>query len=144
MRYPFSKRAKDAPESAYFQRAKSAAEAYARDADKTGKLLDEAAEKARRHRGPLAEVWDYLTALLRLLRAYIRREYTTVPWQTIVLAIAAVLYFVTPIDAIFDFIPVFGYIDDAAVIAFVVRSIKGDLDQFLAWEAGQSTAPASK
>ena len=36
-----------------------------------------------------------------------------------------------------DFIPVVGYLDDAAVISFVVASIKADLDNFLEWEDEQ-------
>jgi uncharacterized membrane protein YkvA (DUF1232 family) len=31
-----------------------------------------------------------------------------------------------------------GFIDDAAVIAFVVAQINADLDNFLAWEVAQS------
>jgi uncharacterized membrane protein YkvA (DUF1232 family) len=42
---------------------------------------------------------------------------------------------VSPIDLIPDFIPVAGYIDDAAVIVFVPAQIKADLDNILQWEA---------
>ena len=41
-----------------------------------------------------------------------------------------------PADLIPDFIPVIGYLDDAAVVALAVRSVKGDLDAFRAWEEG--------
>ena len=81
----------------------------------------------------MAEVWSYLTALFRLLRAYIRRDYLDIPWGSIVLVIVAIIYFVSPIDLIPDILP-FGLIDDAAVIAYVVAQIKVDLDNFLAWE----------
>lgn len=74
-----------------------------------------------------------MLALFRLIRAWVKGEYQ-VPWRTIVLAIAAIIYLVNPFDAIPDFIPVFGYVDDAAVIAFVINSIRGDLDEFLEWE----------
>jgi uncharacterized membrane protein YkvA (DUF1232 family) len=33
----------------------------------------------------------------------------------------AIIYFVTPIDLIFDWIPLLGFIDDAAVVVFVIR-----------------------
>jgi uncharacterized membrane protein YkvA (DUF1232 family) len=134
----FSKDTQDAINSEEFGKARSKAEEYARDPEKTIKLVDEALKKARqKRRGPLGEVWKYLTAIIRLVRAYARRQYTDVPWETIVLSIAAIIYFVSPIDFIPDFIPIAGYVDDAAVIAFVAASIKTDLDNFLEWEAEQ-------
>jgi uncharacterized membrane protein YkvA (DUF1232 family) len=109
---------------------KNKAEEYARDPNKAKKLLDDAVNKAKsyeRNRGPLADVWDYLTALFRLLRAYIRRDYRDIPWGSIVLVIVAIIYFVSPIDLIPDIIPGFGFTDDAAVIGLVIAQIKADL-----------------
>jgi uncharacterized membrane protein YkvA (DUF1232 family) len=127
-----------AVKSPEFKQAKSKAEEYARDPEKAKRLIDEAFKKAKgKNKGPLGEVWRYLTALIRLTRAYFNRQYTDVPWRTIVLAITALIYFVSPIDVIPDFIPVVGYIDDAAVISFVVASIKTDLDNFTEWEDDQ-------
>jgi uncharacterized membrane protein YkvA (DUF1232 family) len=128
----------EAVKSPEFQQAKSKAEEYARDPEKAKKLVDEAMKKAKgKNKGPLDEVWRYLTALIRLTRAYFNRQYTDIPWHTIVLAIAALIYFVSPLDLIPDVIPVIGLSDDAVVIAFVVAQIKADLDNFLAWEISQ-------
>lgn len=122
------------------EKTKSKAEEYALDPKKAKKLLDDAVKKTKSfeiNRGPLAEVWSYLTALFRLLRAYIRRDYQNIPWGSIVLVIVAIIYFVSPFDIIPDILPG-GLIDDAAVIAFVVAQIKVDLDNFLAWEVERS------
>lgn len=116
---------------------KSKAEDYARDPEKSRKLLDDALKKMQskeQRKGPLADLWSNLNALLRLLRAYVRREYTNVPWESVVVLIAAIIYFVSPLDLLPDFIPAAGFIDDAAVIAFVAAQIKTDLDLFLRWE----------
>ncbi len=123
------------------EKTKSRAEGYARDPKKAKKLLEDAVKKAKsyeKNRGPLGEVWSYLTALFRLLRAYIRGEYRDIPWASIVLVIVAIIYFVSPIDLMPDILPGIGFIDDAAVIAFVVAQIKADLDNFLAWEIVQA------
>jgi len=69
-----------------------------------------------------------------LLKAWRRGAYPVVPWRTIILGVAALIYFVDPFDLVPDFIPVVGYLDDATVIAFVIESIRRDLDKFLAWE----------
>ena len=120
---------------------KSKAEGYVRDPKKAKKLLEDAVKKAKgfeKNRGPLGEVWSYLTALFRLLRAYIRGEYRDIPWVSIVLVTVGIIYFVSPIDLVPDILPGIGLIDDAAVIAFVVAQIKADLDNFLAWEITQA------
>ena len=128
----------EAVKSLEFQQAKSKAEEYARDPEKAKKLIDEAMKKAKgKNKGPLGEVWRYLTALIRLTRAYFNKRYTDVPWVSIVLAIAALIYFVSPIDFIPDLIPVVGYLDDAVIISFVIAQIKTDLDNFLEWEDDQ-------
>ncbi len=134
-------RAQDAVIAQTVERTRSKAEELARDPEKSRKLLAEAMIKASAHEknpGPLSDIWQSLTALFRLMQAYSRREYTDIPWGSIVMVVVAIIYFVAPVDLIPDFIPVAGFIDDAAVIAFVLRQVKGDLDTFVAWEAAHA------
>ena len=77
-----------------------------------------------------------------MVRYSANREYLDTPWQTIVLITAAIIYFVSPFDAIADFIPFIGYIDDAAIISAVFASISKDVEKFIAWEAGKSASEA--
>lgn len=113
---------------------KKIAEEYASDKKKTAHLLDEALKKAKRNKGILAKFWSDLMTLIRLVRAWVSGEYKDVPWETIIWAIAAIIYFLNPFDLIPDFIPVIGYVDDAAVIAWTIKSIYDDLEDFKRWE----------
>lgn len=117
-----------------FSKAADTAREFARDPEKTGYLLDEAVEKAARNRTLIDSIWDDLQALIRLVRAWLRGEYSVAPWQTIVFAIAGIVYFVNPFDLMPDFIPGGGYLDDATILGFVLKSIKNDIAQFLEWE----------
>jgi uncharacterized membrane protein YkvA (DUF1232 family) len=110
---------------------------YRNDPEKTEKLLKDAEEKARKNPGAVSARLQDLTSLMRLVRAYVRKDYREVPWETVALAIGAIAYFVSPIDLIPDFIPVAGYFDDAAVIGFVIASAANDLHNFREWEARQ-------
>ena len=116
---------------------RSKASAYRNDPKKTEKLLKDAEAKARKNPGPISGRLQELATLMRLIRAYMRKDYRDVPWETVALAIGAVVYFVSPIDLIPDFIPVAGYVDDAALIGFVIASAANDLHNFREWEAEQ-------
>lgn len=82
----------------------------------------------------LEKVWEHLQALLRLLKSWARGGYRQIPWLSISLAAAAVLYFVNPFDLIPDYIPVIGYLDDGTVISIAVAAMGEDFKKFLAWE----------
>ena len=121
-------------EPIFFDRARKRAEEYATDQAKVSGLLEDAQRKAERNRDRLGDILDSLQSLFRLVTAWMRGRYTVVPWRTIVLSIAAIFYFVNPFDVIPDFLPMFGFLDDAGVMAFVLQSIRKDLDRFLDWE----------
>ena len=99
--------------------------------------------KAKEHRAAVAGLWGDLMALTRLVTAWARREYTAVPWRTILMAVGALLYFLDPLDAIPDAIPGFGYIDDASVVALVAGALKTDIDRFMRWEEARAQWPRS-
>src|SRR5262245_13985610 len=107
-----------------FERARKTAEEYAGDQSKVSGLLEDAKRKAERNRDRLGEMLDSLQSLFRLISAWTRGRYTVVPWRTIVLSIAALVYFVNPLDLIPDFLPMFGFLDDAGVLAFVLHSVR--------------------
>jgi uncharacterized membrane protein YkvA (DUF1232 family) len=127
---------KQAEKQAKKYRAK--AEKYKDDPKATEKLLKDVQDKA--HKGPLASHLHNITTLIRMVRAYVKGEYREVPWESIAIAIGALIYFLSPIDLIPDVIPVAGYADDAAVIALVVASLSTDLLKFRDWEASQLAA----
>ena len=77
---------------------------------------------------------ESLRLFIRMVNAYTSKEYTYVPWKTICLLVAGLIYFIYPIDLIPDFIPIAGIIDDVALIAWIYDSIREDIDNFLEWE----------
>lgn len=119
-----------------FERAKKKAENVARDPEKVKKIIDSALNKANTAKtsSQFQEISNKFQALVRMLRSWISKEYKVIPWQTIILAFTAIIYFVTPFDAIFDFIPLLGFADDVAVLTAVLASINHDLDKFMEWE----------
>src|SRR5262245_2259675 len=117
-----------------FAQARSQAESAARDKSKTKQLLQDALSKAYKNRSQLKSVWEDLMAVCRMLKAWSKGDYQAIPWKTIVLSLATIIYFLNPFDVAPDFIPGVGYVDDAVVLGFVVNSIKKELEKFLRWE----------
>ena len=96
-------------------------------------------EEARRKMGsvpktPFKELWAYLQAMLRLIRAYYRGDYRQINVGNLVIIIAAIIYVLDPWDLIPDWIPGVGFVDDATVLAFAVQKTRQTLDDFTAWE----------
>ena len=65
-----------------------------------------------------------------MVRDYWKGDYRNVPWWSISAVEAGLLYFVTPTDLLPDFMPLIGYIDDAAVLAAIMQSIRQDLRNY--------------
>ncbi|MAC96505.1 MAG: hypothetical protein CMC96_13510 [Flavobacteriales bacterium] len=121
-----------------FKAAKEKAEQIIGNEEKLIKLLNDGQKKAKEKQEKLKSVWNDFQALFRLIKAWWKKEYTSVPWKTILYAIAAVFYFVNPFDVVPDFIPALGLLDDITLITFVINSLKKDIEAFLNWESGKA------
>lgn len=120
---------------AEFAEAMRNAKFYVNDSQKLRALFQEAAKETKSlPREAFKDTWPYLLTMLRLIRAYYRGEYRAVTESTLIVIIAAIIYFVSPLDVIPDAIPVLGYLDDATVLAIALRRTRQDLDDFMIWE----------
>lgn len=122
-----------------FKQFKNRAERILLDTQKIQETLRRSFEKALQNEGPIAEVFNDLKLLLSLVKDYISGVYRTIPYGSIIAAVGGILYFLSPIDFIPDFIPVIGYIDDVFVIGFVLKQIHGDLEKYRKWKSQQWT-----
>ena len=76
-----------------------------------------------------------LQTLGRLVTSYARGNYREIPIKTLLKVLAAVLYFLNPIDLVPDAIVGIGLVDDLAVLTWVYASAKSELDKFIEWES---------
>ena len=82
-------------------------------------------------------VLSNIPVFISMIRSYINKEYSDIPLGTIIAIISALLYFLSPLDAIPDGIPVFGYADDAAVIIACLNLVQSDVDEYKAWRGSK-------
>lgn len=125
-------------QSAAFQKASSDAQTYIDEPRRLRQLFEDAVEKINHiPRGPFADTWPYLMAMIRLIRAFHRGEYRDITPRNLLVVVATLIYFVSPFDVIPDWVPVFGHIDDAFVVSLALKSVQADLDTFMAWETSK-------
>ncbi|MDT0649434.1 YkvA family protein [Autumnicola edwardsiae] len=91
-------------------------------------------------KGKLSRYLGDVQLLFSLVRDYANGSYREMPWNIVASVGGALLYVLSPIDIIPDFIPVIGYLDDAAVIAFCLNLIEKDLAAYKVWKDGIGTA----
>ncbi|OEY72148.1 YkvA family protein [Salegentibacter salarius] len=98
-------------------------------------LEDEEEIKSKfENKGKLQRYVDDAQLLFNLLRDYANGNYREVPFNVVAAIGGALLYVLSPLDLIPDFIPIVGYLDDAAVIAFCLNLIEKDLISYKVWK----------
>lgn len=68
-----------------------------------------------------------------LSKDYMQGEYRHISKSSIILIIGGLLYLVSPIDLVPDFLPG-GYLDDAAILAYVFKKIGHELEHYKVWK----------
>ena len=82
----------------------------------------------------IANLWSDFKTMLAMLIDVLFGHYRPVPLKAIFAMLGAALYFFSPIDLLPDFIPFFGYIDDAFVIVLAIDLVRDDLAAYRAWK----------
>ncbi len=109
----------------------------------TAKDLETAVRRADRieskvkNAGPLRRFLADVKLLLAVIRDYWKGRYREIPFWTIAAIVVALLYVLNPFDIIPDVIPVFGYLDDVAVIGACLTMVRQDLIKYEIWKAGK-------
>ena len=93
-----------------------------------------------RHAGALRKYWEDVKTFFLMVKDYAAGNYREVPFATIAAIVGALAYVLSPIDVIPDFIPVLGYLDDAAVLALCLKLVKVDVEDYRRWQTKRLAA----
>ena len=78
-----------------------------------------------------------LPLMIAMVKAWIKKEYTTVSPKVIACLVGAVIYLIKKKDLISDSIPIVGHVDDLAVMGLALKLSEKELKAFSDWRAGQ-------
>lgn len=121
-----------------YKKFSSRAKRYADDPEKTKGLLRKATLKADKNKSSLSDIWEKLQLLIDLVKEWSKGNYRHISKKSIIFIIASILYFVSPIDLVPEFLIGMGILDDAVVLGFAVSQITGELEKFKAWKVSRT------
>lgn len=101
-------------------------------------LLFAVARKGAAQGNRLGKLKDDLRLLQALCLAYWRGEYRDISPKAMVSVVAGLMYFLSPVGIIPNWIPVIGILDDIVVLGWVMKSLESELDAFREWRAKQT------
>jgi len=120
-----------------FNRFVNLAGSYLKDPQRRSSLIVAVKDYAKNKKHLIQNFKADLQTLVHLLRDWNRGTYPHVPPKTLLLVIAALLYFLSPVDTIPDFLGAIGFTDDAAVILFVLNTLRNEIGVYKDWRSKQ-------
>jgi uncharacterized membrane protein YkvA (DUF1232 family) len=112
-------------------------------------ILNEAADKLANENSKdnkFKQLFDVALTLVRMVRDYVKGDYRQIQNSTIISGVAVLLYVISPIDLVPDFIPVLGFLDDLSLISWFMGKFQTEISNYREWEMHNSklaiTTPA--
>ena len=87
--------------------------------------------------GLLARLFQNLKLLLPLVRDYWKGNYRDVSLKSVVIFLVGLVYIISPIDIIPDYIIGLGQIDDVAILGLSLYFLEKDLIKYKRWKDRQ-------
>ncbi len=111
-----------------FSRLIRVAKVYAQDPEKINQLLSRVFRLASKK--GLKDARDDIRELCSLVRDCFTHRYNDYELKNLLVVVAGLIYLVTPVDALPDFIPIGGWADDVFIIGWVIDCVSDELTRY--------------
>lgn len=111
------------------------ANALAKQPEKLKELLNNVGKKIGKfsHDPRVQKLVEPISIFIRMVKAHFNGSHK-VSGGTLGLITLGLVYFISPVDIIPDFLGFFGYADDLSVILAIFARLKDEVEEFLHWE----------
>lgn len=121
----------------FFKKSENRAALILDDKSKASSTIKDALGKAITNKGELEGVWAKMLLLFGVAKDFVNGEYTEIPKRSIVAILGGLIYFLSPLDIVPDFVPLLGFIDDIFVLNLVYKQVLKDLEEYKVWKDAQ-------
>ncbi len=101
---------------------------YVHTPEKIQKLIPEIRDYIAKN--GLKEVKDKVYLIIDYLKDVSSGKYQDYSGKSLLMLVAGMIYLLTPLDVVPDFLPMMGFADDAAVIAWLFKEMNEELDKY--------------
>jgi len=92
------------------------------------------AKEAFKHKGFISKI----PVIVRMIKSATKKGGYKPHFKNVIVPGLVLVYLISPIDFLPDFIPVIGVLDDIALLAFAIPLLITEAEKFVAWEASQT------
>lgn len=118
----------------FYQRAMRSAQRFLKNERKLAAWFNQYRSKMIQHKGKAGEAGNILISFVQMLGDWINGSYRTIPTSLLIKMVAALFYFINPLDLIPDFLPAMGFVDDIGVLLWVYRGMQKEVDNYKHWK----------
>ena len=121
----------------FFKKSENRATLILNDKSKASGTIKDALGKAINNKSDLDGVWTKMVLLFGVAKDYVNGDYTEIPKRSIVAILGGIIYFLSPLDIVPDFVPLLGFMDDIFVLNLVYKQVLKDLEKYKKWKDAQ-------
>ena len=92
------------------------------------------AKEAFKHKGFIAKI----PVIIRMMKSATKKGGYKPHIKDVIIPALVLVYLISPIDIIPDFIPFIGVLDDLALLTFAIPLLVKEAEKFIAWEVTQN------
>ena len=93
------------------------------------------AKEAFKHKGFISKI----PVIIRMIKSALTKGGYKPHLKDVILPGLALVYLISPIDIIPDWIPVIGVLDDLAILTFAIPLLVKEAEKFVAWEVSNQS-----
>ena len=83
---------------------------------------------------------DKLTTLVNMVKDHYSGKYTSFSNSSIFLFVFGLVYFLTPVDLVPDFLPGLGLVDDMSLLYWIFKNLGKDIERYEEWRSAKEVS----